>query len=216
MATDKLIRRSGLTFSIAVQATGLEASGGFTGTPMPGETFTGGTSGATAPFAAYDGALLMVGTVTGTFTAAGELLTGAESGATITLDVNTPATEYSAYLAIGRLKSAWRERNSRGVETITDFDTAENDYFDQITNGQTGTIEGEGWVDPTNTGVQAVMGAFATNSTAKLKVVRTTIDATSVADVIKVGFMSDANVTYNESSVAEHDFSFAVTAKATS
>ena len=216
MATDKLIRRSGLVHALAVQATGLEGTGGWTGVPEPGETVTGGTSAATATWAAYDGARLMVTNVSGTFTAGGETVTGAISGATFVLDANTPATEYSAYITVGRLKGTFASPDSRGVITITDFDTAEDDFFDQITNGRTGTITGNGWVDPTNTGVQAILGAYRTNSTAKWKVTRTTIDGTTAPPVIRVGFFSDSTITNNEDSVAEHSFSFAVSSVATS
>jgi hypothetical protein len=217
MATDKLIRRSGLVHAIAVQGTGLETANAWTGVPSPGETLTGGTSSATAKYAAFEsGTKVMVTDVSGTFTAGGETVTGAISGATLVLDANTPATEYSGYITVPRLKNTFRWSDSRGVETITDFDTAENDFFDQITNGRTGTIEGEGWADLSDYGIQAILGAYRTNATVKWKVTRTTIDGTSIPADIRSGFFSDVTVVDNENSVAEYSFSFAVSAVETS
>lgn len=72
---------------------------GTSGTFQVGETVTGGTSAATATILeiSNEGDYLVVGTVSGTFTAAGETITGGTSSATAALGVNAASVKANVF-----------------------------------------------------------------------------------------------------------------------
>jgi len=210
MAVSKLVSRSGVTlevkaYSLIITYTGL------TGTFEVGETVTGGTSTATAEIVYVDAAnsKLLVASVTGTFQDA-ETVTGGTSSASATTS-GTPANAwFASYVTFGRPKNSIAVSDSRGTQTITDFSTAEDNFFDTITDGRTGSISWTANLVTNDAGYYMADGAFRFNLDSRVKVTTVSRDGTLTKAYEYEGLFSDRSLTFNESGVAETSWTFAV------
>jgi len=206
MAVNKLVSRSGVTLSVNAYALSI-AYTGLTGTFQVGETVTGGTSAATGTVIYDSGTVMLVADVTGTFADA-ETITGGTSSASATTS-GTPANSYLAsYVAFGRPKSAITISDSRGTQTITDFTTPENDFFDTIADGRTGSISWTANLVTNDAGYYIADGAYKFNLDARVKVSTVSRDGTLTKDYEYEGIFSEQSVTFNESGVAETSWTF--------
>lgn len=120
----------------------------------------------------------------------------------------TPGTPGTA-VSVGRPKQAININDSRGVQQITDFDTAASAIADQITDGRTVTISWTSNLVTDDVGLVALETAYNADEIVYLKIVATAIDGTTTKTWGYVGFVSQLNITLNESGVAEASVSFA-------
>lgn len=208
MAVSKLVSRSGVTLSVNTYGLKVVYST-LSGTFQVGETVTGGTSSATGVIVYDDTAntTLVLASVTGTFSAS-ETITGGTSSATATV-TGTPANGWlAAYVAFGRPKNAISVTDSRGTQTITDFTTPENDFFDTIADGRTGSISWTANLVTNDAGYYVADGAYRYNLDARVKIATVSRDGTLTKDYEYEGIFSEQSVTFNESGVAETSWTF--------
>lgn len=210
MAVSKLVSRSGVTLS--VKAYGLVITyTGVSGAFEVGETVTGGTSTATGEILYVDTAnsKLLIGGVSGTFQDA-ETITGGTSSASATTS-GTPANAWlGSYVTFGRPKNAITITDSRGTQTITDFSTAEDDFFDTITDGRTGSISWTANLVTNDAGYYVADGAYRFNLDSRVKVATVSRDGTLTKNYEFEGVFSERTITLNESGVAETSWSFGI------
>ncbi|MCK9513753.1 MAG: hypothetical protein M0R28_21360 [Pigmentiphaga sp.] len=120
----------------------------------------------------------------------------------------TPGTPDTA-ISVGRPKGQISINDSRGVQQITDFDTAASAIADQITDGRTVTVSWTSNLVTDDAGLVALETAYNADELVYLKIVATAIDGTTTKTWGYVGFISQLNITLNESGVAEASVSFA-------
>jgi len=150
---------------------------------------------------------ILVGGVSGTFQDA-ETVTGGTSSASATTS-GAPADAWMTdYVTFGRPKNSISITDSRGTQTITDFDTPENDFFDTITDGRTGSISWTSNLVTTDDGYYVGDGAYKFNLDARVKVSTETRDGDTSVDYEYEGIFSDRSFTFNESGVAEVSWTF--------
>lgn len=208
MAVGNLVSRSGVTLSL--KAYGLIISyTGLSGTFTVGETLTGGTSSATGTivYVSTSDSEILVADVSGTFQDA-ETVTGGTSSASATTS-GAPANGWlTSYVTFGRPKNSISISDSRGTQTITDFDSAEDDFFDTVTDGRTGSISWTSNHVTTDDGYYVGDGAYTFNLDARVKVATTTRDGATTKDYEYEGIFSDRSITFNESGIAEASWTF--------
>lgn len=209
MAVGKLVSRSGVTLSVKAYSLVITYTSLSGGPFTVGETVTGGTSSATG-VVVYDAASdteLLVANVSGTFQDA-ETITGGTSGTTATTS-GAPANAWlTSYVTFARPKNSISVSDSRGTQTITDFDTAENDFFDTITDGRTGSISWTSNHVTDDSGYYVGDGAYKYNLDARVKVATTSRDGNLSETYEYEGIFSDRSITFNESGIAEASWTF--------
>lgn len=107
----------------------------------------------------------------------------------------------------GRPKGQIQIQDSRGTQTITDFDTAAGDIYDTITEGRTVSLSWSANLVTSDAGYQAAKAAYEADT-----VVTVTVEAVAegggAATWTYTGLFSQMNITLNESGVAECSFTF--------
>ncbi len=121
------------------------------------------------------------------------------------LTPGTPDTPVS----VGRPKQAININDSRGTQTITDFDTAAAAIADQITEGRTVSVSWTSNLVTDDAGLVLLETAYNDDELVWLKIEATAIDGTTKKTWGYVGFINQLNITLNESGVAEASITFA-------
>ena len=147
MAIGTLVTRTGVSYAGKLRAESI-AHGAITGTFVPGELVTQATSLATGRVVFSETNKLFLRDITGTFDNT-NVLTGGTSGATATASAVLAAPSWmAAYLTLGRLRDTVSVGRSRDVTTISDFDTAEDSFQDQIAGNQNANMSGTMNIEP--------------------------------------------------------------------
>lgn len=119
----------------------------------------------------------------------------------------TPGTPDAA-VSVGRPKQAININDSRGVQQITDFDTAAAAIADQITEGRTVSVSWTSNLVTDDAGLVLLEAAYNADELVWLKIEATAIDGATTKTWGYVGFISQLNITLNESGVAEASVTF--------
>jgi hypothetical protein len=148
MAIGTLVTRTGVSYAGKLRARSI-SHGAITGGPfIPGELVTQATSLATGRVVFSESLKLFLRDITGTFNNTG-VITGGTSGATATADALLAAPSWmAAYLTLGRLRDTVSVSRSRDVTTISDFDTPEDSFQDQIAGNQNANMSGTMNIEP--------------------------------------------------------------------
>jgi len=150
VAIGSLVTRTGVAYSGKVRALSI-AHGAITGTFVPGELVTQATSLATGRVVFSETNKLFLRDIGGpaAFNDSA-VLTGGTSGATATASATLSAAPswMAAYLTLGRLRDTVSVGRSRDVTTISDFDTPEDSFQDQIAGNQNANMSGSMNVEP--------------------------------------------------------------------
>jgi hypothetical protein len=149
MAIGTLVTRTGVAYGGKLRAYSIAHGAISVADFIPGELVEQAVSLATARVVYSETNKLFVRDVTGTFNDSGEI-TGATSGAkaTATAVLSTSASWMAAYLTLGRLRDTVSVSRSRDVTTISDFDTAEDSFQDQIAGNQNANMSGTMNIEP--------------------------------------------------------------------
>lgn len=124
---------------------------------------------------------------------------------------STPGTPQSP-VNIGRPKNQIQINDSRGTQTITDFETAADAINEQITDGRTVSVAFTTNLVVDDAGFVKLEELYNADEIAYLKLEATAIDGTTKKTWGYKGFISDLSITFNESGVAEASVTFTASA----
>lgn len=170
MATGNLVTRKGFNLAVKVKAA-MAAISSVSGGPFTyRETVTGGTSSATGTVIWHDSSNgeIFIRVDSGTFQSS-ETITGGDSGATATLDDALSVAYGTDFTDVARARDNFGVDRSRANQEITDFDTAEEDFVDNIRGNQTGSASTTVHIIPGGTSYQLLESAFDFNLEVTLK-----------------------------------------------
>ena len=148
MAIGTLVTRTGVSYAGKLRASSI-AHGAITSGPfIPGELVTQTTSTATGRVVFSETNKLFLRDISGTFNNT-DVITGGTSAATATASAVLAAPSWMAdYLTLGRLRDTVSVGRSRDVTTISDFDTPEDSFQDQIAGNQNANMSGTMNIEP--------------------------------------------------------------------
>lgn len=123
----------------------------------------------------------------------------------------TPGTPDTA-VNVGRPKNQIQINDSRGTQTITDFETAASAINEQITDGRTVSVTWTANLVVDDPGFEKIEDLYNNDELAWLKIEATAIDGTTKKTWGYQGFISDLSITFQESGVAEVSVTFTASA----
>jgi hypothetical protein len=188
VAIGTLVTRTGVAYAGKFRAPALD-TGAYTGTFLYGELITQATSNATARIAYIGTTKLWLRDITGTFNDSA-VVTGGTSNATATASALVSTQWTDAWVTLGRLRDTISVTRNREVTTITDFDTPEDSFTDQIVGNQTANMTGVMNVEPSGTTFQLFEAAMDGNFDFALRRVLTDRAGTGVRTRYYLGQVS--------------------------
>ncbi len=221
MSVQKLIRRSGVKLSIANAAAGgtvnindeahtLDANG-TARLQHPGATSIVVKKGVTPAVLDTDYVIAIVDAYRHVVALSGSSVLAASDAITVSYSYTATGSTPGTPVSVGRPKQAININDSRGTQTITDFDTVASAIADQITEGRTVSISWTSNLVTDDDGFEAIEEAYNADELVWLKIEATAIDGVTKKTWGYLGFINQLNVTLNESGVAEGSFTFAAT-----
>ena len=215
MAIGNLVTRTGVEYAAKLRGDYV-AVGAVTNGPFKyGETVTQATSLATGVVAFYEPTRLYLRNVVGTFNNSA-VITGGTSGATATASAVLTRAWFSAWVTVARLRDTVSIGRTRDVTTITDFDTAEDTFADQIVGNQQATMTATMNIEPGGTTFQIFEAAVDSNWDVAIKRTLTDRAGTGVRLRYYTGVVSDFSETDSVNDASTVSFSLALNDSRTS
>ena len=112
-------------------------------------------------------------------------------------DDTTPGTP-GAFVSVGRVKNQIQLNDSRGTQTITDFETAADAISQQITDGRTVGMTFTTNLVTDDAGYTLAETQYKADELVWLEVEATAIDGSTVKEWGFIGFLNQFNHTFNE------------------